>query len=514
MTAPTFTDLDKTIPSNTHQRHLLNFEGIGSKFADAIREVLCQAGHPAQANDGLKVWEYIGRCRSLPVSETHHMAAPMYSTNQSWGDFAELYALVKGQSAPPPNLTLQPLGLDKGGFTCGTQRVNPLVCHHGSALWLHKNRPDESRNQLDRIKAQGYDGIRIFLTLGWYPYWRTREVAPIDFDAQDGVRVQGWSAYFEWVERLLRSCAARGLYVNPAFGDMQMFPGLDARVKFASKLGKAISGWGLSTSVGYVQWNEADLNGASGPEEVEEVVSACADEIGCLRSGTGTRSETADEINAWNGAWADHWVEHGYRGGRPHDRIRHVFSLHYEQYVRPGEHGKMMHEYGWQSEPIGDGSSVGSTTNVEELCLLACMAQCMKQAWTFMSGDGVLWKSPIDTRAGFAEVPRAIRAIVPLDINTFQHRFHGGSTWGHNRILAANDTQEVRCDHVLNGSDNRFVVVIYGPGPQRMKVRVDRSFKGRLWNPATAESQSCQRQAGDELAFDATVGRVLVGSLT
>ncbi|MFH1574139.1 MAG: hypothetical protein ABIG68_09150, partial [Acidobacteriota bacterium] len=178
---------------------------------------------------------------------------------------------------------------------------------------------------------------------------------------------------------------------------------------------------------------------------------------------TSPPGETKAELDAYAIAPASMWAVHGYRDGHWWDKVRHIFSIPYEQQPRL--------PLGWQSEPTGPGDAVSVTEHKEELtsgvlAAMATMALATGQGWTYMSGFGVRWDGPLESQPGFYEVPR-VREVLPADVMAFRRFYHGGDLWRDERIFAAQG--ETRADHVEH-RDGRFVVLIYGPGSTDLRM--------------------------------------------
>ena len=154
--------------------------------------------------------------------------------------------------------------------------------------------------------------------------------------------------------------------------------------------------------------------------------------------------------------------------------------------------------------------TVGQENNVEALCLMAAMALSTHQAWNYMSSNGVFWNGSISTMPGFYEVPR-VASVVPRDIGNGWDIFHGGERFRDKRILVANSTGTLRCDHMLNG--NQFQVIAYGT-QGTWSIPVSRSFDGVIIRPATLQQEPVARSGGGVLDISFERGFILQGKLT
>lgn len=186
-----------------------------------------------------------------------------------------------------------------------------------------------------------------------------------------------------------------------------------------------------------------------------------------LSAYTGT--EDREVLRAFTPGWCGHYYLHGYRGGRAHDKIRHLYSI--------GGEAPVVRRLGWQGEPFGPGRLVSAMDGHGELDagvmqLAACMAAVARQAWTFMSGPGViLFDEPLESMPGFRETPAAVRQL-PQDLMRFDILGHGGDRFRGTRIHAAVD--QWRADFAIDPGTGRYVEVVYGPPEQAARPRQER----------------------------------------
>jgi hypothetical protein len=196
------------------------------------------------------------------------------------------------------------------------------------------------------------------------------------------------------------------------------------------------------------------------PKELERLVnrirSRFPDYIYSLTAYTGT--EERDVLEKFTPSWMPFFLVHGYRGGLTHDKIRHIFSLTYEEPTRL---------WGWQGEPTGPGPYVSVTENQDDLdshalSFMALMSLAMGQVWCYMSSPGVIYDRSFKDMAGFDVVPKTVKTILPSDITSWLDRFHGGDSFANKRIFAVPAKDETRADHII-APDGRFAIFLYGP---------------------------------------------------
>ena len=389
--------------------------------------------------------------------------------------------------------------------------VLPLMCHYGEAFSAYTRRPDAVRAELDRIARAGYDGIRFWDNLGWYTYWNGRAVTWRDFHNQDGALVLKTVDYYPRLEAFLLECKARGLRVAHSRGDCQDHPHAET-VAHADRVLAIYRRIGLEVCALFEGNNEDWQNGDYGPTGLRAIVAE-ADRAGII---TATSAPQAGEERAdlERYTFGDLYYVHGYRGGTATDRLRHIFSLGYHFPTRRN---------GWQGEPIGPGSSVNTTEDVEELGLLAGMAWLARQAWTYMSGPGVKWTSPIAAAPGFAVLDQIRLDLADLevaDVGTWPTLVHGGRSAAalvaadgyHDPASGANPNGPNRIDQAI-ASDGRVVAVIHGNGGgvRRVRNRSGRALDVTVITPGATGHAVGRVAAGGAFSVNYRVGRLLVG---
>jgi hypothetical protein len=342
-----------------------------------------------------------------------------------------------------------------------TDDAGPLVpcfCHFGEAFSAFTRRPDAVRSELAEIRKAGYQGIRFWDHLGYYSYWRGREVSPWSYTGHDGVTVTATPDYYEKLEAFLLACRDVGLKVHHSRGDLNAVSLADIHTHM-ERVAQIYDRIGCDVCALMEANNEDWQNGNLGPARMSEVTAPFRHR-GILTASSCPEgaTEERDALIEWRKG-VDVSIVHGYRGGRWYDKVRHPFSISYE--------GKVYRV--WQGEPTGPGSDVSATERREELevpgdgdarlAAMALAAGLSGQAWVYMSGFGVRWNGPIASQVGFQKVADSL-ALLPADVGTYRTYVHGGTTWKGRRVFAA--PGDVRCDHAIH-DDGRFVCLIYGP---------------------------------------------------
>ncbi len=378
-----------------------------------------------------------------PWEEFRIQAAPGFSLGGGGG----------GGGGAHPSPLVGRLRIDGRNFLDDTGPVLPIFCHFGEAFSRYTRNRDSVRGQLDVIAQAGYNGIRFWTVLSG-SYWAGREV-------NEHVTPDYWGQLRDFLRdieaRQLRAVISQG---GTNWGD------IPDRSGFAQRLSDILDQTGTANVVAIIEGaNESWQTGEPDPNRLAQFVGWIKQRHpACLYTISAPPGETAEELNAWSVWPADLFDVHGYRGGHWWDKVRHIFSISYEQ--------QPMKRLGWQGEPTGPGAAVSVTENKHELdddtlSAMAAMSLMSRQAWCFMSGAGVLFDYPIDSERGFWAVPR-VRAALPRDVMGFSRLIHGGDRWANERIFAPSG--ETRCDHALS-DDGRFVAVVYGPYLSYTQVR-------------------------------------------
>ena len=346
--------------------------------------------------------------------------------------------------------------------------VLPVLCHAGDLIGqglvfgLHHVTP-----ALDMIAAAGYHGLRSWINVDaepGNPFWGNKPAPRWNLLDNPTLFVD-----------IVRAGAERGLVWHLASGGLKGLSN-DRENQMFDFLGDAISQVGAEHFALIETCNEVRDTGDSDdiePSELERLVQRVRAKhpqlLYSLSAYTGT--EDREILTRYTPSWAQHYYLHGYRGGHAWDKIRHIFSNGYE--------GTPVRRLGWQGEPFGVGRLVSAQDNGHELdagamAMAGAMAAVARQAWTFMSGPGViLYDQPMDQMPGFREVP-ALVAQLPRDLMQFSTLGHGGESKRGTRIhVAAGD---VRADYAIH-SDGRYVEIVYGPTDQSHSLQKERETR-------------------------------------
>jgi hypothetical protein len=226
---------------------------------------------------------------------------------------------------PPPPVT----GLDRidgqlrlepgGGFHVNGRPVLPTLCHYGDALskWM-RDRSHVLRN-LDLMAGAGYHGTRYWTCLDG-AWWDGRHV---------GERFQ--SDYWEQHRAFLLAHKERGLVCQISQGSTTG-DALPDPHGFMHRLCDVLLDVGPEVAAVLEGVNEDRDTGNRGPEWLAEFVGIAASRIPQLLRGLSSYTGTEDAVilNRYSRDPAHMFMVHPYRGGRNHDKTRHLMSLQYE----------------------------------------------------------------------------------------------------------------------------------------------------------------------------------------
>ena len=392
-----------------------------------------------------------------------------------------------------PDALVGRVRLEGNCFRDDTGCVLPLYAHAGDLFSLYTRNPTRALQELDKLVAAGYHGLRTWSTLGG-SYWAGREVG--DYFTQD---------YFGQVRSFFEEVKKRGLRLVWSQGDIGYMRDRRQNMQTFASLDNQFGGVIDFIDCG----NEAWQTGESDPNKLAECVSYYRDAGGrALKSLTSADGDpNYEDINKWSIPPADVFDVHSYRGGHSWDKRRHIWS-----YVYCGE-GCPTLLFGIGSEPPGNGALVSVTSNKHELddeavALLWAASVTGRQAFVWFSGEGVKLDQGLQVEAGFYSTPR-LSSRIPKDVMTFRTTHHSGESWRNVRVLEAQG--EVRIDGRI-ADDGRFFYVIDGPGGT-YNLRVARSFTGELCNPGTAECTAVTLAAGQTFNVSFLRGRTLSGRL-
>lgn len=378
----------------------------------------------------------------------------------------ELYRRIDAVAHPPtpgphPDPLVGQLRVEGRAFRDDTGPRLPVLCHAGDLIGqAMRFGLAHVEPALDAIAAAGYHGLRSWINVEPHVWWANKPAPSWNL-------LDDRAAFRD----ALRAGAARGLRWHLASGGLANLGHARQREMFDG-LADVIGEMGPEHVALVETCNEARDTTDDGDETPAHLASLVArvhtrfpSILTALTAYTGT--EERDVMQRYTPDAQRFAYVHGYRGGRAHDKLRHIFSFVYEVLARQNGDA-WSRELGWQGEPFGPGRLVSAMDAHHELDagvmgLAACMAAMSRQVWTFMSGPGViLHDEPLEQMPGFALTPALVRQL-PQDLMTWPILGHAGDSKRGLRIHAARG--DVRADYAI-ARDGKFVEVTYGPPEQ------------------------------------------------
>ena len=471
-------------------------------------EVACRPGHYLTA-------EPDGR---LVIRQPEWEGAPAPDKPGGWESFTSSYdffALPPRDELPfPPTAVAQLQGrVARAGVELrdASGARSYTACHFFEAFSAYTRDPVRTTAQLVAI-AQAYPAIRFLDVVGWYSYWRGREVSPIAFTARDGYQVPATPDYWPTLLAFAQVLQRLGLKAHWTRGDLQLFGGLAGIEAHIRQVCQLVRDHGLQDVIEVHEVvNEPPFNGVSLTDARALAGVMRAELTGTLVShGAPGGNEEPSELQAW-AAGADVGSVHGLRPGSATDVLRHIYSVRREGF---GAGTCIV-----QGEPFGPGTDVsgGRSDDVELLTLACAQSLITAQRWTYMSGWGVRWNGPIHTQPGFTEVA-TIAGWIPDDV--FDWTLTRGGLADNPFASASGYFGDSGVSHgpsrvdAAYSDDGRYLVTVYGGRPPYV-LRAQHRLAFDVVNPATRQvEQSGALEAGQTLTlYDYRIGRLIAGRL-
>lgn len=392
--------------------------------------------------------------------------------------FSPVESVIKGQ-----------LRIDEAGFVDDeNNRINPIGLHVGDLFSVFVRDPAKAESIIKLASSAGYPYIHFWMNLGTLgDYWSGRECGP-------GYTQDFWGQLSRFGD-LLDKYGMKGGY---NLGDYKLWSG--THKEFFRELGRHLRARSNKTAAYVFGGNEAWQTGANNKEEISDALDefkAEAPEI--IVTTTAPPTESASDIAEW--CSGDFYAIHGFRGNEDHDRIRHIFSVPWE--------GHPPSKYGIQDEPTGPGDEVsvkpahcyeGRDVDANHMCALAVQSLMCNQGFNYFCGAGVKSDTPLDSYAGFYEVPIACKSIVPLDIMGWPGVFHFGASQSGNRVFSPLAEDSLRFDHRISHEGKIFGIFYGDQGHTRAKCERACFLSFVSWNGSV--SPEMQFDLGQELSFN------------
>lgn len=384
------------------------------------------------------------------------------------------------------------IGLDKRGFYGAEGYQYPLGVHFGDGFLCHTEGKDV-RPVLDDFQEYGYHYDRSWITLMYNKQGN-------DFWGNRGCSPRVTNNYFNYLRSWIELHIERELKMHLSMGDLNSVP-MSEIENLYDNVANLIRIYGKEHFLlpGEVNESRDTFSGASGARIaglVDRIRRVNPDIPYALTSFTGYADlETTREYTA---PWQVTYYKHGYRDGHYWDKTRHTMGDGYEYY-------NQIREYGHDHEHTGPGRWVSVTANQGELNasqmgLMAVMAVLSRQSYVYFCSPGIKWDEDFHNMPGFTTVPKLVNMIPRGLTGGILH--HSGTRWSGTRVFSAVD--EFRVDGCLDEVTGIGSYVGYGPG-NRVKLPINRSFKGQIINPSTLEVSAISGNANTylpEIGYD------------
>ena len=398
-----------------------------------------------------------------------------------------------------PNPLIGRLRLVDGIYADDTGSVNPVAIHTGDLFALYVRDPLKALGEMDKIGGAGHQLVRVWMNLGYPPFWTGWETDP-----------HRTPDYWGQAQGFMAALSRRGVQLVWSCGDYTFIgPTMTDRIAYAQTLAR-LPIQPAFLDAGNESWhpvhgNDLYRDPANMARFIAAYKSAGGTALCSLSSPPGT---TKAEIDAYS---ADIFDVHTQRDNHSWDKRRYVMGATYQDNgPKPDRH------VGINSEGPGEGPLVSASDFKEELDneamgTLCAAALISRQAYVLFGSEGIKLQRGIETMTGFANV-RKLAQMFPRNIMRHGGVLHhcGVEAGGSIRVLSCGAPQ-VRCGGVMH-TDGSFAYVLDGP-PGDYQWVVERSFDGTVIHPGTCEAQPVSRRAGDLRHLTWQRGRVLIGKV-
>lgn len=335
-----------------------------------------------------------------------------------------------------------PLRVENKLFRDDTGLRRVLFCSWFPALRILRDNPTEFYRQIDAIADAGYQGIRVFWTVGgWDDYWNQREVAPKTFvkwlwtgshlrTDEYSYTVDAWAEYDELLRTLLRACVERQLRLHLTTGDVQAIcPDGNEEIDLHRRVARICLEEGGTDVVAVAEvTNEFPLNryGGDSDESIAQM-GRCLEVWDeaipgvCTMMGAIPQNEEPESL-ARASTHGNVCAVHVTRSPEEFCLKRTLGLVYWE-----GDYRAFPKPF-WQGEPAGPGEdSYDRQDDPAFLTALYAMHAVTGQASVWFQGAAVRSFEPLESEWGFLEMP-GILSIIPEDIASWDHgsNGHGG----------------------------------------------------------------------------------------
>lgn len=353
----------------------------------------------------------------------------------------------------------------------------PSFLHAGNLFLEYIKDEQKALAVLNLAAETGYHGLRVWTTLrGTWWQARSGEVSP-------QVTPKYWSALRAFVQ----AAHERGLVLHLAAGDLAWFQG-GQRADYHRGIAELRRDF--PTTIALYEWaNESrDTAGGLEPAQAERDVADIRALGGLVGLTSYTGHEDKAEFMRWTPKWLEFCIVHALRDGRWWDKIRHIFSLPYEDKTR---------RLWWHGEPWGVGPRVSASTSssMAELDrkvygLAAWQTAITGGVWCAFFSPGVILG---DER--FEDYPQFdIAPIMAARVEAFarehslqlgQLRLTHGGAGRPNVLTIASGGHDARIDQAIDDGKGVCLAVVYGP--EGISAKSDGGYTWTWVNPETGE---------------------------
>lgn len=318
-----------------------------------------------------------------------------------------------------------------------------------NALRVLREDPDKFYRWLDDTVRAGYQGSRIFLSVGgWTPYWSNYGVHPVGFrewrydgnilrPGGYGAQIDAWPDYDDLLRMLLREYRKRKLRLHVTTGDCQIItPKADQEISLHDRLARICAEEGGSEVIALWEvtneypMNRSGSDGFASIDQMGDVLNTVRRHLpDVLRTQGACLSEEPIELEksvTYGELCATHTIRDPFSMC-----LKRTFGLVYWE----GKYRGFKRPF-WQGEPKGmnvppfnDGKGddmFSPSYDTAEMSALYSMHALTGQGSCYFDGGSV--KSTSENQAdawGYDELPTLFEEYLPEDVATWDHGSNG-----------------------------------------------------------------------------------------
>ena len=384
----------------------------------------------------------------------------------------------------------------------------PLGITYGPAMWERRVNRGGFQNKLESISRAGYDFIRSWCWLGYYNFWRTREISPVDYIGEDGQQIKAWDDWEDQVRGFGEDVANAGLQLFVSSGDARIFSseglGFKSLENTSRRLGQLLdeSGVRIVAADQHEPSSSLWLYDYVSPTDITKFF------INPLQEGYVTPfihligaapNNTIESLNTWSG---DMVQKHGSTTKFPGD---HVSVIDQVLAIMSGKDSIPNINLGIETEPNGPGlcPEYGGHNDAEVLCLIAAANFIGRFAYVYHSQHGVRpWEGLMSTQPGFNEIPKIRELLTPLKLHSSYRTIQPS---GAPFII-----KDGKSHSLIKYSDDHFITIIYGH-MGRTTITAQYPVEFTIITPDTREARKVTLNTEESLTLSYKYGRIIIG---